>query len=140
MKTVVAFLAAASLGIPAVAQPPEDEIPPEVSSVIAEIAEQQGLSPFGDVYLGELDDGAKETIELAVAADKVTYIQLMGNEDTLSILVHARAGAKEIAFSVAEVADPVIQIPAGNGSKVKLEIAMSCEFISCYYFVQPFVR
>lgn len=140
MKIIATLLAAVCLAATASAQPPEDEIPPEVSSVIAEIAEEQGLTPFGDVYLGELDDGAGQTIDIAVAANKITYIQLMGNDDTLSIRVRALAGAKEVAMGAANRADPVIQIPAGSGSTVKLEIEMSCEFISCAYFVQPFVR
>lgn len=46
------------------------------------------------------------------------------------------AGEKEIVPELGSV----VQIPPGNGDKVTLEVSMSCEFVSCFYFVQAFVR
>ena len=139
MKTIIACLATACFAVPAVAQPPS-ETPPEVAELIAGIVEDTGVTPFGQTFLRELDDAESETVEVAVAPDKLTYVQLMGNEYTNAIWVHASAGGREIAMSKADKGDPVLQIPAGNGNKVSLKIEMNCGYAVCQYFIQTFVR
>lgn len=116
------------------AQPPE--APADVRDMIDDIAEEFGLTPYGDVFLSELDDEDSETIEVKVAPDKLTYINVEGNDDTLDIGLRAMAGSKEIVPEFGSV----LQIPPGNGDKVTVEVSMSCDYISCGYFVQAFVR
>jgi len=119
----------------AYAQPPE--IPQGVRDIIEQTADEQGLITLGQPYFDEIDDGYEDTVEVTVAPDRLTYIMVRGNDDTIAIDVRATAGGKEIVdWTDAEV----LQIPAGNGNKVTLDVEMTCEFISCEYFVQAFVR
>lgn len=123
------------LGQAAYAQPPE--IPQGVRDIIEQTADEQGLITFGQPYFDEIDDGDEGTVEVTVAPDRITYVMIRGNDDTIAIDVRATAGGKEIVgWTDAEV----LQIPAGNGNKVTLDLEMTCEFISCEYFVQAFVR
>jgi|JI10StandDraft_1071094.scaffolds.fasta_scaffold40580_3 hypothetical protein len=118
----------------AFAQPPE--VPAEIRDLIHETAEEFGLTPYGDVVMSELDDEDSETIEVRVAPDKLTYISVEGNDDTLDIGLRATAGSKEFVPELGSV----LQIPPGNGDKATVEVSMSCDYISCRYFVQAFVR
>lgn len=119
----------------AYAQPPE--VPQEVRDIIEQTANEQGLITLGQPYFDEIDDGDEDTVEVTVAPNRITYVMIRGNDDTIAIDVRATAGGKEIVgWTDAEV----LQIPAGNGNKVTLDVEMTCEFISCEYFVQAFVR
>ena len=125
---------AVCLGQAAYAQPPE--VPDDVRAMIDELAQDYGLTPFGDVILSELDDRDSETIEVRVAPDKLTYIHVEGNGDTLDIGLRAMVGEKEFVPELGSV----LQIPPGNGDRVTVEVSMSCDYISCAYFAQAFVR
>lgn len=118
----------------AYAQPPA--VPAEVQAVIDELAQEYGLTPFGDAMLRELEDDDSETIEVRVAPDKLTYIHIEGNEDTIDINLRAMAGEKEFVPELGSV----LQIPPGNGDKVSVEVSMACSYVSCFYFAQAFVR
>ena len=86
--------------------------------------------------LRELEDDDAETIEVRVAPDKLTYIHIEGNEDTIDINLRAMAGEKEFVPELGSV----LQIPPGNGDKVSVEVSMACSYVSCFYFAQAFVR
>ncbi|HOZ26221.1 MAG TPA: hypothetical protein PK080_02610 [Hyphomonadaceae bacterium] len=118
----------------AYAQPPA--VPAEVQAVIDELAQAYGLTPLGDAMLRELEDDDSETIEVRVAPDKLTYIHIEGNEDTIDINLRAMAGEKEFVPELGSV----LQIPPGNGDKVSVEVSMACSYVSCFYFAQAFVR
>lgn len=118
----------------AYAQPPA--VPAEVQAVIDELAQAYGLTPFGEAMLRELEDDDSETIEVRVAPDKLTYIHIEGNEDTIDINLRAMAGEKEFVPELGSV----LQIPPGNGDKVSVEVSMACSYVSCFYFAQAFVR
>lgn len=119
----------------AYAQPPE--VPQEVRDIIEQTADEQGLITLGQPYIDEIDDGYEDTVEIAIDPARLTYVMIMGNDDTIGINVRATAGGKEI---VDWTDSDVLQIPAGNGNKLTLDVEMSCEFISCEYFVQAYVR
>jgi len=118
----------------AYAQPPA--VPAEVQAVIDELVQAYGLTPLGDAMLRELEDDDSETIEVRVAPDKLTYIHIEGNEDTIDINLRAMAGEKEFVPELGSV----LQIPPGNGDKVSVEVSMACSYVSCFYFAQAFVR
>lgn len=121
------------------AQPPE--VPAEVREMIADLAAEQGMTPFGDVFLSRLDDGDKTDVTVKVARDKLTYVTIAGDDNVLDIKVRATAGGKafvpDMDYGSGLV---VIHLPEGNGDRATVEVDMSCEFIDCGYFVQAFVR
>ncbi len=129
----------ACLGQAAFAQPPE--VPAEVREMIAGLAQEQGMTTFGDVYLSRLDDGASATVTVKVSPGKRTYVTVAGDGAALDMKVRGTAGGKafvpEMGYSSGMA---VVQIPEGNGDTVALNLQMSCEDIDCGYFVQAFVR
>lgn len=137
MKILVPLVVACSLPT-AFAQPPA-EVPQEVTDLVNEIALEYGLTKFGPTILRQLDDGDYQTVEIAVSSDRLTYVALEGDQGVIELDVRATVNGKEVA-SARGTGLPVLQIPAGNGSTVQLTVEMSCEEISCGYFVQPFVR
>jgi len=137
MKIIVPLVLACTLST-AFAQPPAD-MPQEVSDRVNEMAQEYGLTKFGPTILRQLDDGDHQTIDIAVSSDKLTYVALEGDQGVIELDVRATVNGKEIA-SASGTGAPVVQISAGTGSIVQLTVEMSCEEISCGYFVQPFVR
>lgn len=134
---ILAPLAAACLLSTAYAQPPD--VPQEVTDLVDELAQEFGLTKLGPTLLRELDDGDHQTVDITVASDKLTYVALEGDDGVLGLYVKAIVNGKEIASSDGDPA-PVFQIPAGSGDNVQLTVEMSCEEISCGYFIQAFVR
>ena len=135
---ILAPLVAACMLLPAYAQPPE-EIPQEVKDLVNEIAQEYGLTTFGPTLLRELDDGDHQTVDVTVAPDKLTYVALEGADGVIALDVQATVNGKELAVESGSPV-PVLQIPAGNGGDVQLKVEMTCEEISCGYFIQAFVR
>lgn len=134
-----AVIVAMCLAPVAFAQPPE--VPAEVRGMISDLAREQGMVTFGDVYLSRLDDGAAATIQVKVAPGKRTYVAVVGDGPTLDIKARAKVGAKEFLPELGyRSGQTVIQIPENNGDAVSLSLDMSCEDIDCGYFVQAFVR
>ena len=123
---LVGVVLALGLAQAAYAQPPA--VPAEVQAVIDELAQAYGLTPFGEAMLRELEDDDSETIEVRVAPDKLTYIHIEGNEDTIDINLRAMAGEKEFVPELGSV----LQIPPGNGDKVSVEVSMACSYVSCF--------
>ena len=137
MKLLAAFCAALLTAPAAMAQPPA-----ELITYLDEIATETGTTRFGETLMGDLDDGDIATITVPVASGTTTYVQLLCNDDCNALYASAmNAAGDEIDASEDDITEPVLVIPAGSGSSIKLTLEMaSCELWSCGYAVQAFVR
>jgi hypothetical protein len=116
------------------------DVPDPVLEIIKGIEEDTGVSRFGATRMDQLDDGDNGAMEIAIDPSKFTFIHIEGDEYTLGVKAVALAGSKEVARSAKEERSVTLQIPPGSGSSIRLQVGMSCEQISCGYFVQAFVR
>lgn len=135
---LVALLVAASFTL--VAHTQEPPVPQEVKDMVAQIAKDAGVTAYGEVSIGYLDDGDSAVVSVPVASDQLTIIQIMGADGTNAIKVRALTGDKEIATTTGADRAPVVQIPAGSGDSVKLKLDMACAEIECAYFIMTFVH
>ena len=116
------------------------DVPEPVLQIIKGIEEDTGVSRFGATRMEQLDDGENGAIDISIDPSKLTFIHLEGDDYTLGVQAIARVGSKEVARSAEKKQRVTLQIPPGNGNSVRLQVSMSCEEISCRYFVQAFVR
>ncbi|MBC7794042.1 MAG: hypothetical protein H7Z43_10065, partial [Clostridia bacterium] len=82
----------------------------------------------------------RETIDMPVAPDQLTYLVILTDEAAIGAKVRAHSGGKEIASDQSEITSPILQIPAGSGASVKLDVEMSCDLDACGYFAQAYVK
>lgn len=137
MKILIPLFAACIVST-AHAQPPV-AAPPEVTDRVNDIAQIYRLTTSGSTIMRELDDGDQHSVDVTVAPDKLTFIALGGDDAVIELDVQATVNGKEIAAASGD-AEPMLEISAGSGANVRLTVEMSCQDVSCGYFVQTFVR
>ena len=141
-KAVLLAVAAAIAGAGwAFAQQTQD-IDPDLLAYFEEIEANTGTKRFAPTHLGNMEGGDSESVGVPVDPDTYTFISVICGPSCLEITAAAYDEAgNEIARAQKPGYDVVVQIPAGNGSRVNVKVDMiSCDWESCPYAIQTFTR
>jgi hypothetical protein len=139
-KAVVLACAIAGAGL-AFAQQTQD-IDPDLLAYLEEIEANTGVKRFGQIHLGEMEGERTETIEMTVDPSTYTVIAVICGPDCEEINgAVLDASGKEIARSPMAGYEAVIQLPPGNGDRVKVKVDMDvCNWETCPYAIQAFTQ
>ncbi len=100
------------------------------------------ITPVSDMAFAELVEGETARVELALDNSKPTFLIAACDDDCLKgVTLRAfNAAGAEVASYLAQDGKAFLQIPAGSGNRITVEIGMlMCFETPCGAAVQPFV-
>lgn len=139
MKLFTAALAA--LALTHVVAPPAHAQLPEFEAFIDSLQDELGVKRFGSAKIADVDDGGTVTLTMKVDSTQVTYLQLAcdGYCQGLAPTVTTRSGVA-LEPEMSNPVLPVIQVPAGSGDEIDIEVFMTCEYAYCTMGIQALTR